>query len=330
MIDKVLGILKQNKGKYISGEKISDDIGVTRAAVWKHINSLREQGYIIKSSPNKGYILVSSPDILVPYEIKDNLNTSVIGKNIIYHKSVDSTNNVLKRMINTEECKQGTVAIAEQQTEGRGRLGRCWMSPAYKGIWMSILLKPEIKTSEAPFLTLASAVAVAEAIRDITELKATIKWPNDIIINGKKVCGILTEVNGELDMVNYVIIGIGINANVEHDDFPEELIEKATSLKNEKGEDVCRAHIARKVIEGIEINYRKFHVEQGRIDIVDRCKKLSATIGKQIRVNGYNDSYYGEAVDIDYQGRLVVKKEDGSIERLISGEISVRGLDGYV
>ena len=230
---KILKMLKQNNDDFLSGEKISDKFGVSRSAIWKHINTLKEEGYEIESVPRKGYRIIASPDILTLEEVEEYLTTDFIGRNIYYFDSLSSTNIKAKEI--ATKSKEGTIVIAEEQTKGKGRLGRSWLSPKGKGIWMSIILKPKVAPIKVAKITLIGAAAVNQGLKDIG-IKSYIKWPNDIVIDGKKVCGILTEMSCELNMINYCIMGIGINVNLDKEDFSKDLIDTATSLKSIAGE----------------------------------------------------------------------------------------------
>ncbi|MCD8390297.1 MAG: biotin--[acetyl-CoA-carboxylase] ligase, partial [Firmicutes bacterium] len=268
MKEKILTILKTADG-YVSGERISQTLNVSRAAVWKHIKKLREEGYEIDSVTNKGYRLISAPDILTRDEIASQLETKKIGRNLHYFYQIDSTNNEAKR---AWESVDGSVFIAEIQTGGKGRLGRGWSSPAGTGIWMSILLKPDIKPWDASKITQAAGLAVCRALKPYG---ARIKWPNDIIIGTKKVCGILTEMSAETDMVDYIVCGIGINVNNES--FDDEISERATSIYIESGKKHSRAEIVCGVLKEFENLYEEF-LESGIKNMLDEYTSLCVNI----------------------------------------------------
>lgn len=328
MKNAVLDELKKNKGKYISGEELSKKIGVSRTSVWKYINKLKEEGYVIESSTNKGYVLIESPDALYPNEIKGLMNTKLIGKEIIFLESVDSTNNYAKKM-GEGEFQEGTLIIAEEQTAGRGRLGREWISPKGKGIWMTIMLKPDIKPEQAAQITLIAAFAVVLGIKNICNIDAMIKWPNDVVVNGKKLCGILTEMGAEIDRINYLIAGIGINANIDEKDFADSGLNIATSIKIQKGRDIDRKLLISDIIKNFEELYINF-IEKGSIEyIIKDYKKVSATLGKDVRILEKGEEWHGLALDINNQGHLIVKMDDGTIKEISSGEVSVRGIYEY-
>ncbi len=334
---RILKVLKENQGKFVSGEMLSSMFGVSRTAVWKHIRELRKDGFVIESSSKKGYVLQTSPDILDPFEIAQKLSTEVIGKCILRLDSVDSTNNYAKIKA-SEGCEDGTTVIAETQTSGRGRLGREWDSSDKKGIWMSVILMPDIAPEEAQIITLAVSVAVVKAIKSVTGIETAIKWPNDVILDGKKVCGILTEMNTEIDRINYIVVGIGVNVNHEKADFPEELKDKAVSLKifsedSAQGEKVlCENYERNMIIASIlfELEQKYSKIKKGFFkDIIEEWKLHSATIGKEVKAISRNAEYIGVAIDVAPDGKLIVRCSDGETREVASGEISVRGVMGY-
>ncbi|MHB1393484.1 MAG: biotin--[acetyl-CoA-carboxylase] ligase [Clostridia bacterium] len=329
MKQRILEELKANSGQPVSGEEISRKLGISRTAVWKHISRLRSEGYDIESQTNSGYRLVGSPDLLSLGELEPLLQTRFIGRKIIYFDSVASTNTYGKKAAE-EPFVEGTVIIADEQTAGRGRLGRQWISTKGKGIWMSIMLKPDILPADAPKLTIAAAYAVSKALWSCCQVDARIKWPNDIVTGGKKLCGILTEMSAEADEIKSVIVGIGINANLEYEDFGPEVSSMATSLKLSKGSAVSRKALVASVLNEFEEVYEVF-VREGRIKpFLDEYKSKSAVLGKEIRVISKKEEIIGLAVDISEEGHLVVKLGDGTIKEIMSGEVSVRGLCGYI
>ncbi len=312
--DKILENLILNKGKYVSGEMLASENSVSRAAIWKHVQALRDEGYMIKSSPKEGYTLVGSPDILAPAEIKAGLKTSMIGKNIHYFKETESTNTLARDMAGSVD--EGTVVIAESQTGGRGRMGRKWISPE-GGIWLSVILKPKMQPLHAPRITLLAGVAVAKTIREFG-LQAKIKWPNDVLINGKKVCGILTEIGAEMDSIQYVVVGVGIDANVDTETFPEEFRDSSTSLKNELGYDINRVEFVQKLLIELEALYIKFQNE-GFSSIMEEWRIMSATIGQWVKITTQSRILYGEAVGVDSDGALILETGEGRLEKIVAG-----------
>jgi len=329
MKEKILHELKSNSGQYISGEEISNRLQVSRTAIWKYINQLKELGYIIESQTKKGYRLMESPDSLLPQEIEELLKTRCIGRNLKYLEQVDSTNLYAKRLAE-DGFEDGTVIIADEQLKGKGRLGREWMSPKGKGIWMTIMLKPKINTSEAAKITLLTACAVCLAIEQVGGIQPRIKWPNDIVLNGKKLCGILTEMSVEQDEINYVIVGIGINVNLESQDFPEGLQAMATSIRIEKGSSVIRQELAAAIINNFENYYEPFTKTGSIKDHIEQYKAKSAVLGSEVMVKSSSFQMKGIVVDITEEGQLLLMQEDGTIKEIISGEVSVRGLKGYI
>ncbi|NLK43342.1 MAG: biotin--[acetyl-CoA-carboxylase] ligase [Tissierellia bacterium] len=323
MKSKILEKLKGNED-FISGQEISKDFHMTRAAIWKYINILREEGYNIESVPSKGYRLVSLPDLLTYEEIREYLDTDFIGRNIHYFDSIDSTNKKAKEIALDEE--EGTVLISEEQTDGKGRMGRDWVSPKGKGIWMTIILKPNIEPMKVPKLTLLGAAAVHKAL-DKMGIKTQIKWPNDILIAGKKICGILTEMSGELSMINYIIMGIGINVNLDEGDIPEELKDKASSLKISTGEEINRKELTANILNELEKLYISFKEEDNMDEVLKICRENSILLGEEVKIIRGNDIRLGKAIDIKEDGELLVKFEGDNIESIISGEVSLRGKD---
>lgn len=329
MKKKVLEELKANNGRAVSGEEISKKLGISRTAVWKHITRLRSEGYRIESQTNSGYKLVESPDVLSLSELEPHLNTRFIGRNIIYLDSVDSTNIYAKKLAD-EAFRDGTVVVSEEQTAGKGRLGRNWVSPKGKGIWMSIMLKPDLLPSDAPKLTIVAAYAVSRALWGCFHVDARIKWPNDIVAGGRKLCGILTEMSAEADEIKSVIIGIGINANLEQEDFGSGVEDTATSIRLETGSTVFRKLAAAAVLNEFERAYEVFTASGSINPFLDEYKGRSAVLGKEVRVISKKEEIIGLAVDISEEGHLVIKLGNGALKEIMSGEVSVRGLYGYI
>lgn len=319
MLEKVISILKEYSGSYVSGETLAELSGITRAAIWKQINQLREMGYRIESSSRKGYRLLETPD-LHPFEIIEGLITQQFGREFFFQAEVDSTNRWAKRLA-AEGAAEGTLVLAEAQTQGRGRLGRSWASAPGKGLWFSVILRPKINSAELAGMTILTAVSMAKAIKGVTGIQALIKWPNDLVFNGRKMAGILAEVNGEADMVNYLIIGLGLNVNHMETDFPEELRELAISLRMIKGSELPRRPILQEFLRIFEENYHALS-DNGLADIIGYAKLHSATLGKTVRINqGYNRTLIGEAIDLDYDGSLWIKEPSGEMVHVYAGEI---------
>lgn len=334
MKNRILKKLKSAEGKYISGEQLSECLGVSRTYIWKCIKELREEGYVIESSPKIGYKLSYIPDIINSKEIMEERESKLLGRNVIYFSQIDSTNNYAKK-IAQEGCEEGTVVIADMQTSGRGRLGRKWSSKDKKGILLSVVLKPEISIEELQIITLAASVAVVEAVYELTGIALGVKWPNDIILDGKKVCGILTEAGMEMDKINFVVLGIGLNVWHEKEDFAGELEEKATSLSiylRQKGQlngiIIMRSELIKKILYKLEKLYDK--INSGDLGLITALwKKYSVTLGKEVLIAVKGEKHCGVAMDITNEGRLVVECMDGTRKEVLSGEIFVKGLLGY-
>ncbi len=326
MKDKILHLLKENQGNFISGQAISESLGVSRTAIWKYINALKKDGYCIDSISKKGYNLISSPDLLSFEEISEKLNTKYIGRNLFYFDSLDSTNIKAKELA-LKNTAEGTIIISEEQTSGKGRLGRIWVSPKYKGIWISIILKPDIEPLRVPRITQIGAAAVIKTC-EAFNIKAQVKWPNDIVLNSKKICGILTEMSGELNKVNYVVMGIGINANIDREDFSDELKSKATSISIETGNYIRRKEFVSILLNKFEELYEEFVKEDSIKTSVSICRENSILIGKEIKIINRDKETLAKAVDLDESGQLIVQFENGSTHKIVSGEVSIRGVSG--
>lgn len=313
---EIIKFLKKRE-EYISGEEISESLNISRQALWKNIQNLRDLGYDIVAVPHLGYKLVSRPDRMFPWEIQQDLGTKFIGRNIYYHEAVSSTMDIaFEAGANDLSMPEGSVFLSETQTKGKGRLGREWLSPKYKGLYLSIVLKPKILPSHASLLTLLTAVGICEAVKELKGLEAKIKWPNDILINDQKAAGILTEINAETDIIHFVVIGIGINVNNDKKALPT----GAISLKEETGEHVDRVFLLQEVLRYIEINYLLFLQGQTN-EIIDKWRLFNTTLGKRVKVHLQTGYLEGEAVDIDADGALLLRKDSGVIQRITAGDI---------
>lgn len=321
MQKKILDILL-NADDFISGQEISENLGVSRQAVWKSINALKEKGYEIQSVTNRGYRLVSSPDYLNESSLKSLLHNKIIGKNLIVLDSIDSTNDYLKKLGN-EGCENGTVVIAREQTKGKGRLGRTWQTKKDDGIAFSVLLRPNVAPSEVSAITPLAGLAVCKAIREYTKLDCVIKWPNDIIVGKKKLVGILTEMSAEFDAVEYVITGIGIN--VDHTSFPEEIAFKATSLLLETGRHIDKNEFLACVLGHIENEFVKNNLELTPT-VLAEYTDLCATVGRSVTFQRGTRRISGMAVGVSEHGELKVMMSDGTISLVNSGEVTVQGI----
>ncbi len=323
--EQVLGYLR-SQTEYVSGEEISKSLGVTRASIWKIINKLKKEGYEIESSTKKGYKLIEIPNIITREEILNIIETESLGRDIYYYNEIDSTNEELKRLARSGAL-EGVTVIADKQTAGRGRLGRSWDSPKGTNIFMSILLRPRIRPDQASQMTLVAGLAMCEAICEVTRLDAKIKWPNDIVISGKKVCGILTEMSAEIDGINYIILGIGVNVN--HTDFPGNL-PYATSLKLEGRQEYQRRYIIKVFLEKFESYYMAYKQCTTLEMILPSYKRYCITLADKVKIIDSIEEYVATPLDINADGSLVIRTEDGQEKNILSGEVSVRGIYGYV
>lgn len=323
---EILKMLRESE-EYVSGQKLCERFQVSRTAVWKVIKQLEKEGYQIEAVRNRGYRILEYPDVLSKEEIESQMQTDCFGKHVVYYEETDSTNTRVKQLAE-QGAQQGTLVVADRQSAGKGRRGRGWESPKGENIYMSLLLRPKIEPSKAPMLTLVMAYSVALAIREQEELEVGIKWPNDLVVGTKKICGILTEMNAEIDYINYVVIGVGINVNVKK--FPEELSEKATSLFNEQGKEVRRAVLMAKIMQLFEENYERFLKEQNLAFLQEAYNQLLVSRGREVTVLEPGHEYPAHAIGINETGELLVRKEDGKEEAVFAGEVSVRGIYGYV
>ena len=315
--EAVLNALKARPGEFVSGEELSRLAGVTRTAIWKEIEKLREQGYKILAQPHSGYRFVEAPDKLLPQEISWNLATRRLGKRIHAYEETDSTMDIAHRLGSGGE-PEGSVVVAEGQGKGRGRMGRSWASPKGKGVYCSILLRPPLRPSEVSRITLMAAVAVARAVQQAADVKPQIKWPNDILIGSKKVAGILTELNGELNRVNYCVIGVGINVNTPARQLPPE----GTSLSEEAGGKVSRVEVARALITQMDSLYEEF-LSRGLEPILDGWRGFAGFLGRRIRVEIQGRRVEGQAMDVDAGGALLVRTDTGLIESISAGDVLI-------
>ncbi len=316
--DEILFALKDAGKRYISGEELAQRLSLSRTAVWKHIKALRKEGYEIESSSRLGYLLKSSPNLIFPAEIIYGLETESFGQKIHYFQEVDSTNNKAKQLA-FAGAPEGTLIIAEEQTGGRGRLGRGWFSPL-GGLWFSLILRPQISPSEVSKVTLLAGAAGAETIQEATGLEPKIKWPNDILIDGKKLAGILTEMETEADRVHFVILGMGINANIDRANFPPDLRKTAVSLSEALGKNVDRGGILRTLLKKLESGYAQ--LKSGAFSsVLNSWRKRSDTLGSGVRIETVGEVIEGKAVDISDQGALVLELDSGEHRNVWSGDL---------
>jgi len=314
MQDKIINILKKST-EYLSGEEMSRQLKMSRSAIWKHIEESRKDGYDIVAVPHLGYRLLSSPDKLLPREIQFKLNTRFIGQKIFYHEALRSTMENAFRLAMENE-PEGTVVCAETQTKGKGRLGRHWSSPKGKGIYMSIILRPKLFPTDVAKLTLLSAVAVAEAVKNVTGIQAKIKWPNDLLIDGKKIAGILTEMSGEMDRVHFVIVGVGLNVNTVQSALPD----CATSIKCEWKKTCSRVLLIQEILRSIEHWYDEF-CKNGFTKVSEQWQEYSATLGKRIKIEDPSGDIEGQAIGIDENGGLIIRSDSGLTLKKMTGDV---------
>lgn len=318
---KIIDAFSNANGGFVSGQEIADYVCCSRTAVWKHIEELRNEGYVLEAIRNKGYRIISAPGNVTRNEIQIGLQTIAFGQNIHYEESVDSTQKIAKRLAN-EDATEGTIVIAEEQTLGKGRLSRNWHSPKFTGIWMSLILRPNIPFHDAPQLTLLAAVAVAQAIEDVTDLTPEIKWPNDLLIKGKKVTGILTELQAESDRIHSVIIGIGVNVNQKLSDFPEELQGTATSLFIESGKNISRSALIQQILCNMEKLYHTY-LQHGFGPVKLLWESYAISLGKELKATTVNETIIGKALGITDSGVLLLEDEIGKVHHIYSADVTI-------
>lgn len=323
---EVLRLLREST-EYISGQELCEKFSVSRTAVWKIMKQLKEEGYEIEAVQNRGYRLLTVPDILSKSEIESRLDGGWIGKQVYFAEEVDSTNTWGKRLAE-EGAPHGTLVVADEQTQGRGRRGRSWQSPKGTNISMTLILRPDLEPARASMLTIVMGLSVAQGLKELLKLPVQIKWPNDAVLNGHKLCGILTEMSAQIDYINYVVVGTGINVNLP--EVPEELKDIATSLLIETGHRVNRAEVIGAVLRAFARNYESFLAAGDLTGLLNAYNEILANRDRQVRVLDPKEPYEGVALGINARGELLVKKADGSIPEVYAGEVSVRGLYSYI
>ncbi|MFB3886408.1 MAG: biotin--[acetyl-CoA-carboxylase] ligase [Thermodesulfobacteriota bacterium] len=320
--DQILLLLREHAPDFLSGEEISRRLGVTRTAVWKRLQRLRALGYEIEASTRSGYRLIGSPDLLTPLEIKPLLKTNWMGQTIHYFESVDSTNSKAYQLA-TQGAEEGEVVIAESQKKGRGRLGRHWVSPPFLNLYLSVVLRPQIPPHQASLITLMAAVAAADAIERYSGLVPLIKWPNDILLSGRKVAGLLNEIRSETDRIHFVILGIGVNLNMEEKMFLKELREVATCLKREMGQTISRKAFLLFLLEELERWYTIF-LKEGGDPVLKAWGDRAKIKGKRVKVTSFEETLSGVAVEVDSDGALILEMKDGRRKRIVAGDVEYR------
>ena len=314
MKEKILEYLHQ-KHNYLSGEELSSHLGISRQGLWKHIQELKDLGYEIVAVPHLGYRLEALPDRLFAFEVTRGLKAKTMARKIYYFDYLVSTMD-LAMQLGLKGAAHGTLILAESQTKGRGRLGRSWFSPKYKGIYLSLILRPQITPSNSPILTLLSAVSICEAIKETFGLEVQIKCPNDILAQNKKIAGILTEMNAEVDKVNFIVIGIGLNVNNDK----KTLIAQATSLKEQLLKPVSRVLLLQAFLNKFEDNYSRWE-NKGSSWVIERWRSLNSSLGQRVKIYYQHKHLEGVAVDIDQDGGLLIRKDSGIMQKVTSGDV---------
>jgi BirA family biotin operon repressor/biotin-[acetyl-CoA-carboxylase] ligase len=320
---RILTALRRSTSGFVSGAELSHQLGVTRAAIWARIEELRALGYDIPASPHQGYRLLGVPDLLHPDDLRSQVQgNKTVGRDIRVFQETGSTNDVAEKLAR-DGVKEGVVVFAESQTRGRGRLGRKWISPPRKGLWFSVLLRPDLRPQAATQLTVAAATALRRAIQDQTNLAPEIKWPNDILIRGRKVAGILTELSAEIDHVNHLILGIGVDVNLTPSDFPADLRRLATSLKIETGGPVHRAELAARILRELDRDYERIRDHRFQ-EIADEWEHHCATLGRRVSIQIGERVLQGQAEALDEDGALLLRTQHGRLERVIGGDVTLQ------
>ena len=318
---KILSALRASPGG-VSGAQLAEQLAISRAAIWARIEELRRVGFNIEAGPHFGYRLMDEPDALLADDLIARLgDTNVIGRDIQVFEQTTSTNDVAEKLAR-DGVKEGVVVFAESQTKGRGRLGRVWMSPTRKGLWFSVLLRPNLHPQETTQLTVISATALRRAFKTVAGVTAEIKWPNDLLLNGKKAAGILTELSAELDRVRHVILGIGVDVNQDASDFPPELSDIATSLRLAAGTEISRAELAVEILRQLDADYAR--ICAGKFaEVADEWEEACVTIGKNVTVHMGERHFRGHAESLDDDGALLIRTEHGHLERVIGGDVTL-------
>jgi BirA family biotin operon repressor/biotin-[acetyl-CoA-carboxylase] ligase len=317
--EKILDLFRESPDTYLSGEQISNALGVTRAAVWKQVRQVRDLGYEIEAVTSKGYRLVATPDLLLPAEIRAGLETRRIGREIVCLAETESTN-LRAHELGEEGAIEGTVVIADRQTAGKGRMGRRWVSPPGVNLYASVLLRPPILPWHAPQLTFLSALATARAVEEVAGIGASVKWPNDVLLEGKKVAGLLNEMSAETEGIHYVILGIGVNLNMRGDQFPGDLRYPATSLALEKGAPVSRLAFTRALLRHLDALY-DLYLENGFAPIIQAWEALFDWVGGLVEVDFQDRRARGVVQGLDDDGALLLRHDDGTVERVLAGDV---------
>lgn len=319
--ETILTLFRQAPGGYVSGASLSEGLGVSRTAIWKQVEQLRQLGYAIEAVPSRGYRLCHSPDLPLAEELQSGLAVRRIGREIRFLADTDSTNRQAY-LLGEGNAEEGLVVFADRQSAGKGRLGRQWVSPPGVNLYLSVLLRPPLPPHAAPQLTFLSALAVARTIETITSLQPTLKWPNDVLVDGRKVAGLLNEMSAESDRVRFVVLGIGVNLNMTADQFPSDLRAPATSLLLAGGRPVVRAVFARELLQQLDRLYGEF-LNQGVSPIMTAWEAYCPMVGQSVAVDGEGPSLHGTVAGLDRDGALLLTLADGSTERILAGDVRV-------
>lgn len=314
--ERILELLRRDSTVWVSGEQISRELQMSRAAVWKQINSLRALGLSIEAQHARGYRLLETPDLLFSADVLKGVNSRVIPRSLELLQATDSTNLQLRKKAEAG-AEEGTVLVADQQLAGKGRLGRPWASPAGVNLYCSLLLRPKIPVQQAPQFTFLSAVAVVDTLKSLCTITAEVKWPNDILVGGAKIAGLLNEMSAETEQINYIVLGIGVNLNMTADQFPDQLNYPATSALLETGRQVPRGHFLRELLGRLDFYYGEF-LEQGFAPIRQRWEQLCPIINRRVSVNG---ELTGTVVGLDVDGALCLQLDSGRFERVVAGDV---------
>ena len=317
--DQILKLFRQHPGAFVSGAEISRALGVSRTAVWKQVEHLRSLGYRIEAVTARGYRLHESPDLLLPAELQIDLNTEIVGRKLIYFAETDSTNDRAHELAKGGAV-EGTVVIADAQRAGKGRMGRRWESPAGVNLYASVILRPPIAPRHAPQLTFLSAAAVARAIAEVTDLKPTVKWPNDVLLEGRKVAGLLNELDAETERIHYLVLGIGVNVNMRQEQFPDDLRYPASSLALACGGELPRLLFARTLLNQLDLLYGEYR-KQGFAPILQAWQKHFTLTGKAVEVDCQGRMLRGKVAGLDDDGALLLQLTDGRTERVLAGDV---------
>ncbi|MHB8618964.1 MAG: biotin--[acetyl-CoA-carboxylase] ligase [Chloroflexota bacterium] len=314
-------LLLAASGTFVSGEEIGRRLRMSRPAVGKHVQALRRLGYQVESTPGRGHRITGRPDRLLPMEVEDGLGTERLGRVVHHFESVESTQTVARQLAGAG-APEGTIVVAEAQVAGRGRLGRAYVSPP-GGIWFSIVLRPRLPPTQLRLLALASGLAVAEAANEVCPVHAVLKWPNDVLLRGRKLCGVLMDMAAEHDVVHHLVLGIGINVNVAAEAFPADLRPLATSLQIETGQLVSRRLLLQRVLVHLETHYDQV-CRGGSAGLVESWKAWPNVLSRRVQVTGLRDQYEGVAEDLAPDGTLLLRLDDGSLARVVAGDVHLR------